>query len=118
MTFRTIIQRYKLTAGLQAAPVLPRKAEHNFVPHFHCLWGNQGRAILRKVPAKHTSDVEQRAAPADETCVVWAVADNITFGTQHRILQGNRVETSASFRGIIHIRTVHHRTSEDFLDYI
>jgi hypothetical protein len=33
-------------------------------------------------------------------------------------LQGNRVETSASLRGIIHLPTVHHRTSEDFVDYI
>jgi hypothetical protein len=47
------------------------------------------------------SDVKQRAAPADQACVVRAVADDISFGTQHSILQGNRVETSASLRGII-----------------
>ena len=74
--------------------------------------------MLWKVAAKLMSDLKQRPAPADQACVVRAVADNVAFGTQHSILQGNRVEASASFRGIIHIRTVHHRTSEDFVDYI
>ena len=76
-------------------------------------WG----CLMRKVAPKHPSDVEHRAAPADQACVVRTVTDNVAFRTQHRVLQSDRVETSASFRGI-RMRTVHHRTSEDFLDYI
>ncbi len=86
MIFRTIIQRFKLTACLEPAPVLPRKAQQNFVSHFHCLGGNQGRAILRKIPAEHASYVEQRPAPAYQTSVVRAVADDVTLGAQDRIL--------------------------------
>ena len=38
--------------------------------------------------AKQAGDVEQRAAFTQQTSVVRAVADNITFGAQDGILQG------------------------------
>ena len=78
----------------------PRKAQHNFVPHFQCLCGNQGRAILRKVAAKHTSDVKQRAAPADQTSVVRTVTDDITFRAQYCVLRERSRLDIASFRGM------------------
>lgn len=42
--------------------------------------------MLRKFAAEHTGYVEQRVAAAHHANIVWAVADNITFRTEHRIL--------------------------------
>jgi hypothetical protein len=79
MIFRTIVGRHELTDCLDAAQVLRQKVQHNLAPHFERFRGNQRRAIPLKVLAAQGSDVEQRAAAADQTCVVWAVADNIAL---------------------------------------
>jgi hypothetical protein len=111
MIFRTIIQRSKLTACLEAAPVVARKAQDKFVLHFYCLRWNEGRAILRKLSAKHASYVKQRAAPADQACVVGTVTDNVAFSTQDRILERDRIQNPTPFTIVLDIGTLHHRTS-------
>ena len=65
--------------------------------HVSRVGSNQRCAIVGKIPAEHASDVEQRAASAHQTPVVWAVTDNITFGAQDGILQRDRIKTPPSF---------------------
>src|SRR5438309_4510694 len=107
MIFRTIVRRHELTHCVDASPVVPWKAQHNFTLQFWFLCGNQSRAILGKIPAEHVRDVEQRAAPAHQATVVRTVTDHVTLSTQDRVLQGNCIETPASLRTAIHPGTIH-----------
>src|ERR1035438_9421899 len=103
MIFRTILRRHDLTARLGAARVERRKAQHEFVPRVQRLGRNQGRTILWKVAPKHTSYVEKRATPADQTHIMRAITDHVTCRAQDGILQRNGIENSASFRGASHL---------------
>ena len=95
----------------------PWKRQYNLCP-FH-LWAhglNQGCPFHGKSAAEHSGYVDQGSAPANHTPVVWAVADHVTFSTQHRVLQGNCIEASTHFRNAIRTRILHHRTSKDCLN--
>src|SRR6266849_6166821 len=109
--FSHVIRRHELTHCLDVATIAPWKAQHNFVLHLQCLWGSQGSAILTKTPAEHASYVEQRAAPAHQAPVVRAVTNHVTFSTQDRVLQGNRIETHARLKRAIQLGSLHHITS-------
>lgn len=47
-----------------------------------------------KVPAKHTSDVEQRATAANQASILRTVSDAIALGAQDSVLQANCIERS------------------------
>jgi hypothetical protein len=93
-----------LNLGFPSDPVHSRKSQNQF-RHLGLLDpGFDPRGpILRKVPAEHTSYVEKRATPADQAYIVGAVTDNVTFSTQHGILQRNRIENPAPFSSAFHL---------------
>jgi len=69
--------------------------------NFHRFFGNQTRTLLRKVSPEHAGYVEQRTATANQTPIMWAVTDHITFSAQHGILQRYRIENPSPFPGIL-----------------
>jgi hypothetical protein len=79
--------------GFPLDPVHSRKSQNQF-PHLGSLdLGLDSHCpIVRKVPAEHMSYVEKQAAPADYASIMGAVADDVTFGTPHGILERNRVD--------------------------
>src|ERR1700733_4738758 len=80
MIFRTMVGRHELTDCLDAAHVLRRSAQpHPALRAFPR--ESTPRDSAEGSPAK-ACDVEQRAAAAHRTCVVWAVAVNIALNTQ------------------------------------
>ena len=80
MIFRTMNWQHNDSAD--RLPVTPWKTQHNFpMGRFQCFRGDQACAALGEISAEHASYVEKRAAPADQTLIMAAVADNITFST-------------------------------------
>jgi hypothetical protein len=49
--------------------------------NFCRFFGNQARTVFRKVSTKNARYVKERAAAADQTLIMGAVTDNITFST-------------------------------------
>jgi hypothetical protein len=87
------------------------KCQHNLaLRDFDRLAPKQAGALPREISAEDAGDVKERAASADEASIVGAIADDITLGTKHRVLQRYGVERPASRKsttGILHHRTSH-----------
>jgi hypothetical protein len=83
MIFRTINWQHNDSAErLPAEPVSPWKTQHNFpLVRFQRFRGDQACAVLGKISE----------AAADQTLIMGAVADNITFGAQDRVLKRDRI---------------------------
>jgi hypothetical protein len=65
---------------LPAQPVTPWKTQHNFpLGRFQHFRGDQARSVLGKISTEYARYVEKRTAPADQTPIMGAIADNITF---------------------------------------
>ena len=101
-----------LDPRLFSKPVSARKSQYKFAwRHFQYLGDFQAGPFLGKVTAKHAGYVKQRVAAADQAGIVRAVAHNIAFSAQNRILQRDRIETPAPLRGSFETQILHHRTS-------
>jgi hypothetical protein len=110
--FRRVMHRGELGRDSSSDSVRPRKTQHTFgMRRSHDRGPDQARAVSGKSATQHARYVEKRGAPANQAPVVWAVTNDVTFSTQDRVLQGNRVETPTRLRSANHIRTLHHRTS-------
>jgi hypothetical protein len=96
MIFRTINwQHNDSTERLLAEPVTPWKTQHNFpMGRFQLFRGNQACPRPGKVSAEHACYVEKRMAAADQTLIMGAVADNITFSTNTHT-RGDKVDEAA-----------------------
>jgi len=70
---------------------------------------NQAGPLARKNSAKKSSNVKQRPAAANQTDIVWAVADNIAICTQNSILQWDCVHNPSRLLKT-QLRIFHHRT--------
>jgi hypothetical protein len=102
MIFRTINWQHNDSAErLSAEPVTPWKSQHTLAwCHFQYLRGRQACAVPGETAAEHASYVKQRAATADQTLIMWAVAHNVAFGAQNSISERDRIETRR-FRGML-----------------
>jgi hypothetical protein len=60
---------------------------------FERLLGKQVRTFLEKGAAEYSSDIRQRMTAADQTDVMWAIADNVAFCTQHSVPQRTAFKT-------------------------
>ena len=83
MIFRTMNWQHNDSAErLPAEPMTPWKTQHNFLlgrfQHFRC---DQACAVRGKISTEHASYLEKRAAAANQTLIMGAVADNVTFST-------------------------------------
>ena len=72
---------------------------------------NQAGPLAGENPAEKSSNVKQRSAAADQTYIVWAVADNIAICAQNSILQRDCVHNPSRLPKTHQLRTIHHRTS-------
>lgn len=84
--------RGRLGRDFSPDPVCPDETQHKFGLHRLQNRGSEQRcSVPWKSTAKHSRYVEQRAAPANQAPVVRTVTDDVAFGTQDRVLQGDCV---------------------------
>ena len=81
--------------------------QHDLPGDFHWLRLHQLGAILGQVASEDRADIDERTAAANHAGVMWAVADNIAFRAQNRVLQSDSIQsdTRKGFR----IRLLHHK---------
>ena len=78
---------------------------------FYGLPVDQAGARFWQIAAQHATYVDQGTAPANHALVVGAVADDLTIGAQHSVLQRNGIEPPCGGSAATYVGTCHHRTS-------
>src|SRR5229473_7034650 len=113
MIFRTMNWQHNDSAEHSLAdPLTSWKSQHNFLlGRFQHFRGDQACAVLGKISTEQASYVEKRAAAANQTLIMGAVADNITLGAQNSILQRDRIESPPLLGNAFNTQILHHRTS-------
>lgn len=65
-------------------------------------------ALLRHLAAENPANINQGMAAANHAGIMRAVAHNVAFRAQYRVLQCNRIQSSARRKQATSIRLVHH----------
>jgi hypothetical protein len=74
---------------------------------------DQRCTVAREIASEDPRNIEQRTAATNQANIMRAVADHITFCTQHGILEGYGISRTISGGQAIHIRPIHDSLWED-----
>jgi hypothetical protein len=90
-----------------------RERQNNFAQRsLDAFLRDQSYSCLGKLASEYASYVEQRVAAAHHAGVMWAITDDIAFGTQNSFFQRDRVQNPGAKHRSLTAGTIHHRTSE------
>lgn len=74
---------------------------------------DQRCTVAREIASEDSRNVEQRTAATNQANIMRAVADHITFCTQHCILEGYAISRTISGGQATDIRPIHESLWED-----